>query len=69
VTGSDAWDLVDIGDNLARWLAWSGGHYPDNSPGDVIAAYADGTIVLDDSVTTWNPLRALAFVAAGGHLS
>lgn len=48
---------------LERWLAWSGGQYPDDSPGDVIAAEADGTIVLDDAITTWNPLRALAFLA------
>lgn len=46
----------------ARWLAWSNGDYPDDSPGDVIAAEADGTIVLDDGITTWNPLRALAFL-------
>jgi hypothetical protein len=48
----------------ARWLAWSGGDYPDESPGDVIAAEADGTIVLDDSITTWNPKRAAAFFKA-----
>lgn len=50
------------------WLAWSDGRYPEDTIGDVIAAYADGTIVLDDSLTIWNPLRALAFVAAGGVL-
>lgn len=55
--------------DLRAWLEWSGGRYPDDSPGDVIAAYPDGTIVLDDGVTTWNPLRALAFVAEGGLLS
>jgi hypothetical protein len=32
----------------------------DFSPGDVVHWYADGTIVLDDGVTTYNPLRALA---------
>lgn len=37
---------------------------PDESPGDVIAAYEDGTIVLDDSLTTWNPRRAFCFVQA-----
>lgn len=30
----------------------------DWTPGDVIAAYPDGTIVLDDGITTWNDLRA-----------
>jgi hypothetical protein len=44
-----------------RWLAWSGGQYPDDSPGDIISAEVDGMIVLDDGVTTWNPLRALAW--------
>ncbi len=39
---------------------------PDSSPGDVIAAYDDGTIILDDGITTWNPERAEAFVTAGG---
>lgn len=43
------------------WLAWSDGRYPDDSPGDVISAEFDGTIILDDGITTWNPLRALAF--------
>lgn len=47
-----------------KWLTWSGGQYPDDSPGDVIAADADGTITLDDSIVTWNPLRALAFFEA-----
>lgn len=47
---------------VAKWLAWSGGQYPDDSPGDVISAEWDGTIILDDSITTWNPLRALAFL-------
>ena len=27
---------------LARWLAWSDGRYPDDSPGDVIAAAIAG---------------------------
>lgn len=36
----------------------------DTSPGDVIAAYKDGTIVLDDGITTWNPERALAYYDA-----
>lgn len=30
---------------------------PDTSSGDVIAVYPDGTIVLDDGITTWNPDR------------
>jgi hypothetical protein len=38
------------------------GHIPDYSPGDVIAAYEDGTIVLDDGLTTWNPERAKKFL-------
>lgn len=46
------------------WLAWSDGKYPDDSPGDVIAAESDGTITLDDGITTWNPLRALGWYAA-----
>jgi hypothetical protein len=46
----------------ARWLAWSNGQYPDDSPGDVIHALSDGTITLDDGITTWNPLRALAWI-------
>ena len=44
-------------------MEWSDGRYPDDSPGDVIHATRDGTIVLDDGVTTWNPLRALAWYA------
>jgi len=36
---------------------------PDWSCGEVIAAYADGTIVLDDGLTTWNPERAQQFLA------
>jgi hypothetical protein len=36
---------------------------PDWSAGDVIAAYEDGTIVLDDGITTWNPERATQFLA------
>jgi hypothetical protein len=49
--------------DLSNWLVWSDGRYPDDSPGDVIAASFDGTIFLDDGITTWNPLRALAFLA------
>lgn len=30
----------------------------DLSPGDVIYAYEDGTIVLDDGITTHNAVRA-----------
>lgn len=40
----------------------------DDCPGDVIAAYADGTVVLDDGLDVWNPVRALAFIADGGQL-
>ena len=54
--------LTELVDELQRWFAWSGGQYPDDSPGDVIAAYSDGTIVLDDGITTWNPLRALVWI-------
>lgn len=50
--------------NLKRWLSWSDGRYPDTVVGDVIAAEQDGTIVLDDGLTTWNPLRACAFLIA-----
>lgn len=37
---------------------------PDDSPGDVIGAEPDGTIILDDGITTWNPARATAFLLA-----
>ena len=30
----------------------------------MISADPDGTIVLDDGITTWNPERALRFIAA-----
>lgn len=40
----------------------------DWSVGDVIAAYEDRTIILDDGITTWNPIRAAWFVEAGGKL-
>lgn len=40
------------------------GGEPDISPGDVIAAEPDGTIVLDDGITTWNPSRATGFLIA-----
>jgi len=35
---------------------------PDWSIGDVIGAWMDGTIVLDDGLTTWNPERAREFL-------
>lgn len=41
-----------------------GASEPDISPGDVIAAEPDGTIILDDGITTWNPARATAFLLA-----
>ena len=56
------WDRAEVealAAEIERWEAWSGGEYPDDSPGDVIHAEYDGTIILDDAVTTWNPLRAL----------
>jgi len=63
----DAVEQADRADaaeaEVKRWLDWSGGQHPDDSPGDVIAAYPDGTIVLDDDITTWNPLRACAWLA------
>jgi phosphohistidine swiveling domain-containing protein/DNA-directed RNA polymerase subunit M/transcription elongation factor TFIIS len=40
---------------------------PDVSPGDVIAAYPDGTIVLDDGITTFNPARAKQFLEQQGQ--
>lgn len=55
--------LREAKEALGAWLAWSGGDYPDDSPGDVIAYERDGTITLDDGITTWNPLRALAAAA------
>lgn len=36
--------------------------FPDWSIGDVIHAEEDGTIVLDDGITTWNPIRAKVFL-------
>lgn len=54
--------------DAAKWLEWSGGNYPEDTPGDVIAAWPDGDIMLDDSLTIWNPLRALRYVAEGGRL-
>ena len=54
--------LVEAEREVGKWLAWSNGQQPDDSTGDVIAAYDDGTIILDDSITTWNPLRALKFM-------
>jgi hypothetical protein len=50
--------------DAGRWLEWSDGRYPDDSPGDVIQAQSDGTITLDDGITTWNPLKALAWFKA-----
>ena len=38
----------------------------DYSVGDVIAAYPDGTIILDDGITTYNPDRAQQFAAEHG---
>jgi hypothetical protein len=37
---------------------------PDFSPGEVISAEVDGTIVLDDGITTWNPTQACEFLLA-----
>jgi hypothetical protein len=54
--------MADDCTGCSKWLAWSGGRYPDDSPGDVIHAYSDGTIILDDGITTWNPLRALEWI-------
>lgn len=51
--------LDEAEQEAARWLAWSEGRYPDDSVGDVIAFDVDGTVTLDDGITTWNPLRAL----------
>jgi hypothetical protein len=42
---------------------------PDLSPGDVIAAYEDGTIILDDGITTYNPERALQFFRDTGRFT
>ena len=54
-------DVLALCNEVERWLKWSGGERPDESPGDVIAAESDGTIILDDGITTWNPLRAARF--------
>lgn len=35
----------------------------DWTPGDVIHAESDGTIVLDDGITTYNPIRAAQWTA------
>jgi hypothetical protein len=42
----------------------AGAGYGDTSPGDVIAAYADGQIVLDDGIETTSYPRACAFLHA-----
>lgn len=60
--------MQPIESSHARWLAWSDGRYPEDTIGDVIAAWKDGTVMLDDSLEIWNPLRALEFVAKGGEL-
>jgi transposase-like protein/phosphohistidine swiveling domain-containing protein len=39
----------------------------DISPGDVIAATPDGTIVLDDGITTFNPERAYQWLKENGR--
>lgn len=39
----------------------------DWSVGDIIAAYEDGTIVLDDGITTFNPDRAKKFLKANAR--
>ena len=44
----------------------TGSDIDDWSIGDVIAAYPDGTIVLDDGITTYNMQRAQEFAAAHG---
>lgn len=40
----------------------------DDTLGDVVAAYVDGTVVLDDGISVYNPIRALEFVKSGGVL-
>jgi len=57
--------LRAAGERESLWLDWAAGRYPDDSPGDVIAAEPDGTITLDDGITTWNPIRAAAFFQSG----
>lgn len=52
-----------------EWIRWSKGRYPDESEGEIIAVYADGTLLFNDGITSWNPLRALEFIANGGSLS
>jgi hypothetical protein len=47
-------------------LGGSGELIPDSSPGDVIFAYTDGTIILDDGITTYNPHKAYDFFVANG---
>jgi hypothetical protein len=59
LVASDAARAAD----LDRWNSWSGGGQPDDTPGEVIIAYADGSIMLDDAIATWNPLRALGWYA------
>lgn len=61
-------EVLRLRSESGKWLAWSTGRYPDATVGTVVAAYADGSIVLDDGLMTWNPLRALEFVAGGGVL-
>lgn len=54
-------ELTEVREELAKWLNWSGGEYPDDAVGDIISADRNGFITLDDGIVVWNPLRALAF--------
>ena len=51
--------LMEWYDDESRFLR--GGSWRDSldwTIGDVIHAHEDGTIILDDGITTWNPIRA-----------
>lgn len=53
------WQVVSVGQPVSQPV-------DDVSPGNVIAAYPDGTIVLDDGITTYNMQRAQEFAAQHG---
>lgn len=57
-------ELYSAREELAKWMKWSGGRFPEATIGDVIHAEKDGSITLDDSLEIWNPVRAVEFVIA-----
>jgi phosphohistidine swiveling domain-containing protein len=66
------WQVVAEYQQIADWPQGQPANAPlespvdDVSPGDVIAAYPDGTVVLDDGITTHNMQKAQAFAQQHG---